>query len=286
MTICTVNGPLSAEIRRGTGQIISLALDGTEFMHPGGRKGVPPNGWSNSEIIMWPIVGPAADDTLWLDDDGSSDRAALVAEYQKRTGREPLRGKVPYHLTQHGIARWLKPHQIYAGTAKAAVEYLYDPSIEVVGEKSPYPLRWPHKTILRKTIELLQDGIVKVDLTVENLDARTQRFQHGWDPSFTRMGEDKEELLYGDRWHAFDELGDDKTWVGAGRMMYRRGMKSVRVEHRFPSSAVWRNGNQVCLEMFTGGMVKDANDVYPAKFVALAPGERYMQTAYLELRRV
>src|SRR3989344_4046253 len=71
---------LRAVINPRNGQLVNLSLDNLEFFYDGGRPHWGGRGWSNSEIVPYPIFGP-------------------VDNYSVRVGGQK------FILDQHGISR-------------------------------------------------------------------------------------------------------------------------------------------------------------------------------------
>ena len=75
-------GDVHARVNPVNGQLVGLSLEGTEYLHDGRVDSYDGKGWKNSEIVPYPIFGPAQNQKVIV-------------------------GGRTFNLEQHGISRYL-----------------------------------------------------------------------------------------------------------------------------------------------------------------------------------
>lgn len=167
---------LRARVNLDNGQLVSLTRHDIEFLWGGGKPEHAktafernPHGWRNSEIAMFPIVGPAAGFMIQV-------------------------GNVSYPMDQHGIARNIRTCPIQLGgldTSSVTLIQEYEENSPVdnlkAGDSKPNPkaLRWPFSFKLEKEI-LIEGPNLTVTFYITNTsDSPTSMpYQFGWHPAF------------------------------------------------------------------------------------------------------
>ncbi len=154
-------GNLRARINRATSQLYSLEFGGNEFMWGGGKPEElktqeEKKGWQNSEIIMFPIVGPAKDNKITVD------------------GKD-------YPMGQHGIVRHLGFEQcVNSGDVAGYVqEYTEETKVQTHKGVSEFPFSYE----MYKSYILDADSIL-FKLEVKNTSEKNMCYAIGWHPAF------------------------------------------------------------------------------------------------------
>ena len=154
------NAGTTARINQQNKQLISLIRQGKDVMWKGGApEGYKPGfGWPNSEIMMFPIIGPAPN------------------------GEIAINGK-HFRMDKHGIARDL-PWQIADITPnQVAMAQTYEANTEVRSSKgviSTFPLSYG----LLKAYSINERGRLKFEIELENRSEEVLPFFMGWHPAF------------------------------------------------------------------------------------------------------
>lgn len=167
------SGITAAKVNLRNGQLFSLAQNGVEYMHPGGKPnatGDDRKGWGNSELAMFPVVGKAKEyeaagqvfpmaqhglvrHQLWLFCDATSESVFLEQIYQgelvRNTKYSPDNGE---HPDLQGVPYlFQKFYHVHDGfTAQF--------SIRNVGE-NPLPYDWGWHPAFAAS----EDAVVRVD---------------------------------------------------------------------------------------------------------------------------
>lgn len=182
MSLVTIKNEGLSASTDSDGQLVSILLNGTEYMHGGGKPAELKDfrdklGWTNSEIIMFPIIGRPANGKVTAN------------------GRE-------YSMDAHGISRavpfviedvtstGITASQTCTALKKCTV--LNDERLSVLNPKYSHEksntryLEWM-PFMIEKTITV--DDAVQVELTVRNLSKRqTMPYRLGWHPAFRVQG--------------------------------------------------------------------------------------------------
>ncbi len=121
----------------------------------------PKNGWQNSEIIMFPIVGkaPGPENTIVIDGESFS-------------------------MSQHGLSRLL-PWKASFDPANSSLRLVqeYEAGQKVKNAKGEIS-EFPRSFRIVKTISIDDEGKVKVAIELENLSEKPLPFLVGWHPAF------------------------------------------------------------------------------------------------------
>ena len=167
------NKKISIEIFQG--QIINLKKESFEYFHGGGKSEESKNnldkkGWSNSEIIMFPIVGPAKEFCVNVDESSFSQ-------------------------DQHGVARILTFDEKKTSDKSICLTQTHDGKTLInnpkylPSNKRPKNLEWPFAYTLEKQINLSDDKVI-VTLTLINQSNEDMPYMLGWHPAFRVLGDD------------------------------------------------------------------------------------------------
>lgn len=158
-----LNGHMTALLNPESQQLCSLTCKGREWMHGAALPKalqLPHDalGWKQSELIMFPIVGPVKDNLL------------------------QVRG-VKYSMAQHGIARHLPWELTEHTNSLARFRQSYIAGTPVANSKIEAKLVWPFSYILEKTYELTESGI-RFSVAVKNQGLERMHYNVGWHPAF------------------------------------------------------------------------------------------------------
>lgn len=172
----------TAQVNPENGQLVSLVSGNVEYFHDGGKPLYHGPGWRNSEIIPFPIFGPADNQKVKV-------------------------GEKAFYLEQHGISRhtkenpFLPENQSKEDSLTLVQRYdgrkIPNPRYEP-GNGRPQFLNWLPYT-LEKRFELTDEGLT-CKLTLTNNSALTMPYMVGWHPAFKVFGEIKDgEFLDGNK---------------------------------------------------------------------------------------
>ncbi len=163
-------GNLSAEVNSANGQLVSLKCNGIEYFHNGGISSFDGSGWGNSEVVPFPIFGPADNYEVKL-------------------------GKNIYFLEQHGISRYtawnpfIPAQQEIMNTISLFQQYdgrkIGNPKFKP-GNGHPEMLNWLPYT-LEKKFELTNNGL-SCQLILTNDSDSEMSYMIGWHPAFKVFG--------------------------------------------------------------------------------------------------
>ena len=156
-------GNITARVNLESQQLCSLRCGNREWMHGASlpqSEQTPEDalGWKQSELIMFPIVGPVKDN--FLDMDG-----------------------IEYPMAQHGISRHLPWELIEHNGGMARFRQSYLAGTPVVNSKTEQKLVWPFSYRMEKTYEVTGSGL-KFTVTVRNESEAPMRYSTGWHPAF------------------------------------------------------------------------------------------------------
>jgi galactose mutarotase-like enzyme len=166
--ITLTRGGLIAIINADNQQLVSLKQGDTEYLHGGGKHPDSQTeqdkiGWGNSELVMFPIVGPAHKGVLELDEGAAA-------------------------LGQHGFARHIQWEQVSASDTAVRYRYSHRADAPIRNTKKPsdtepQTLTWPFPVLLEKLYELTSHGFT-AHFTIQNLGTKAMPYMLGWHPAF------------------------------------------------------------------------------------------------------
>lgn len=252
-------GTVVATVNLDNQQLVGLSLAEDEVLHGGGKpselKDAGDAGWPNSEIVMFPIIGPVKNNALVIDDDS-------------------------YPMAQHGIARHL-PWSVESYDAQSVTfVQRYDAYTPVENTKISMPLRWPFSYELRKRFVVDGSGL-KAEFVVINHSSRPMPYAFGWHPAF-RLTHDT--ILAGERL-AVEEVKALSVTRACEIMANEATFGLVRVISTLPFLAFWSppEGRLLCIEPVSrfqvwGGFERFENDEL------LAPGEQKEYVVEIKLK--
>ncbi len=264
---------LSARVNPENGQLVSLSLGIVDFFHNGGSPTWQGNGWSNSEIVPFPVFGP-------------------VKDYRVKVGDQE------FSLDQHGIARHTSPLPfIVQSTGENYVILLqeYDGK-DIVNSKfkpdsgRPERVKWLPYT-LEKSFRLIEDSLL-CELTITNQSKVEMPYMIAWHPAFNVLGFIKNNVF-------LDEAGKElvsleqviKASQGPKAALALEGINFIKYQDRKSSLGVnvssndysnvilWspgRDAGMVCIEHTSQLPVIKGQNYFSEskKFERLAPGEK------------
>ncbi|MBU1975264.1 MAG: hypothetical protein KKG59_02555 [Nanoarchaeota archaeon] len=184
------HGTIQGEVNPVNGQLVSLIFNGIEYFHDGGKSSFNGLGWGNSEIVPYPIFGPA-------------DNQEVKVDYKT------------FSLEQHGISRHTNENpfvpqvqeksNILTLVQKYSGQDISNPKYES-GNGRPEHLNWLPYT-LEKTFELTDKGLI-CKLTVTNNSEINMPYMIGWHPAFKVQGTVEEGEFVDDRGIKIATLAD------------------------------------------------------------------------------
>ena len=269
-------GDLSAEINTANGQLVSFMSSGSEYMHDGGFSSYTGPGWGNSEVVAFPIFGPADNQEVKI-------------------------GKNKYSLEQHGISRHtaenpFKPAKQKKKSAISLVQKYKGRKISnpkyKPGNGRPMTLNWLPYT-LEKVFELSKEGL-SCKLILTNDSDSEMPYMIGWHPAFKVFGSmDEGEFINEDGvcLATLEEVikqsaippEEALTINGLNSISYRNKNtgKGVKVSSKDFSDSImlWspaRDAGMLCIEHTSQLPVYDEQNYFgePKDFELLAPGEK------------
>lgn len=206
------NGGTSAEINLDNGQMFSLAHHDVDVMWNGGApEGMRcTNGWQNSEIVMFPIVGGALDNQLLVE--GKS-----------------------YPMGKHGLSRDLPwcvsgPYSGSIGNS-IAFQQSYRAYTEVKNKDGFFSI-FPKSFTLTKSYSIDEKGTLTFKLEVDSYSDNLP-FAVGWHPAI-RTGKDS----------TFDVIGTKDDMFPVKAVMFPIGI----VNKSKGNVLVYDNSNMVILK--------------------------------------
>jgi len=164
MTLLTITSEqLIASINSDNQQLVSLTYNGKELLHGGGRPGSEQQpedrkGWAQTELVMFPIVGPARDNKLFVN--GTT-----------------------YPMGQHGISRHLPWNQVEKTRSSILYVQEYLANTPVPNSKLPTPMSWPSSFRITKKYSL-EYNTLTASFTITNIGEAPMQFMFGWHPAF------------------------------------------------------------------------------------------------------
>ncbi|MBW2991362.1 hypothetical protein KY348_06710 [Candidatus Woesearchaeota archaeon] len=175
-------GGISVQVSRTDGQIVGISKDRVQFMHGGGlldllKTEEDKKGWQNSEIVMFPVVGP-------------------VKDYQVQIGKDT------HPMDQHGISRILGFGNINVQPNMAFLTQIHDgktllPNPKHEKDKTrPESLDWPFRYKLNKIIYPESEEILKVRFYLKGPNKKNMPYMLGWHPAFKMHGPASEGVFY------------------------------------------------------------------------------------------
>ncbi|MDE1856989.1 MAG: hypothetical protein KGH98_02800 [Candidatus Micrarchaeota archaeon] len=214
---------LAALINPHNSQMYSLKSGGVEVMWGGGGPGEKPaKGWPSSEIVMFPIVGPAPKERIRVN------------------------GKA-YPMSQHGIARDLPWEIVEQKPNSVTMVQVYEAGGRVTGKKgavSEFPISYR----LTKTYSI-DNGALNFNLVVENTGENDMPYAVGWHPTFRALENSFVEVRNG---HDFvgsapieriaEAGGNVMVFEKSNRVVYATPEFHVVMEHDFGILQLWNKG--------------------------------------------
>lgn len=197
------SGDLRAKVNPINGQLFSLTRGEVEFFHGAGGSAPVANGWSNSEIVCFPVFGS-------------------VREYIAQVGNNV------FALDKHGIARCTDGNPFMNCLPERdslSLDQIYDGS-PVRNPKSPVnaqpaQLTWLPYT-LAKTFQVGPNGLT-CDLRLTNDSGEIMPYIFGWHPAFRVLGDVESGVFFDESSERVATLAD----VVAASTDRRRGVYQV-----------------------------------------------------------
>lgn len=244
------------------GEIVGLKKGAIQILHGGGKddkfkEGTDSLGWKRSEILMFPIVGPARDYVLYVDDCETLKEVAM---------------------DQHGISRYI-PFRIASISRKSISliqEYVSDTQIinlkysKTEDNGHPETISWPYSFSIEKNISLHSiknhddfagySGFVDIEFHITNKSENIMPFMFGFHPAFRTYGNEGNIIIeHGDSAKdiPFDGfLGKDITLFNrnTGDIFFRNSKIHFRMHHTFGNTMVWSPKGAaeiICIEPVT-----------------------------------
>lgn len=254
-------------------QLASLRYDDWQYMHGGGRteeskSDSDKRGWSNSEIIMFPVVGPVKDSQVLVD--GES-----------------------YPMGQHGISRYLPFEEINHNktTAVFCQKYVANTPVLNPKDKGPKEFTWPFSFNIKKKYNANRDGVLTVNFSITNTSDRPMPYQFGWHPAFRTLGDNtKNAQIYvlgaSEDNCPLDSIRSDigiAKKIEHGTVCYQNQDKSIELTSDMGKTMIWSpsGSDLVCLEPVTKLPVEPFDDFTDMRLIK--PGKKVMYQVSIRL---
>ena len=269
------HGSLKAEVNPENGQLVSFSSNGIEYFHDGGKPSFEGSGWRNSEVVPYPLFGPA-------------------------DKQEVKVGEKVFSLEQHGISRHTKENsfllinqennniltliQSYDGRDINNPKYKH-------GNGHPEYMNWLPYT-LEKTFKLTDEGIV-CQLKLTNNSDVVMPYMIGWHPAFKVLGSVDEGEFLNNNGMCIATLEEviSQSIIPPEEALTLKGINSVTYRNKNNGEGVRVSSNDfsnnimlwspdydagmICIEHTSQLPVYYGQKYFeePAKFESLAPGE-------------
>lgn len=154
------NGDVSIGVDEKSKQLVSINYKGLEYFHGGGAKDFKGDSWGNSEIICFPIFGPAKDGVVFL------------------KGRK-------FNLGQHGISRHIPFEIVRSSKDFIELKQTYDGQpIKNTRQKQGEPefLDWFNYDLTKK-FSVLEDSVL-CEFKLKNTSEEEFPYIIAWHPGF------------------------------------------------------------------------------------------------------
>jgi len=164
------NGKLTAAINSENQQLVQLKLGDREYLHGGGlpaslQQEEDKLGWAQTEIVMFPVVGPSRDNKLFIEG-----------------GEHPM--------AQHGIVRYREWELIEQTAQLVRYHQKYVAGTPIQTSRLKDSLTWPFSFEIEKTYALLATKLVAT-FVIHNMSKTEMPFQLGWHPAFRLPTDDR-----------------------------------------------------------------------------------------------
>jgi galactose mutarotase-like enzyme len=269
------HGSLKGVVNPENGQLVSFISNGIEYFHDGGKSSFEGPGWRNSEIVPYPIFGPA-------------------------DNHEVKVGEKVFSLEQHGISRHTKENSFLPNNQEKnnilTLVQRYDgrdinnPKYEP-SNGHPEHLNWFPYT-LEKTFELTNEGLV-CQLKLTNDSDIDMPYMIGWHPAFKVLGNVDEGEFLNDSGICIATLEEviSRSIIPPEEALTKKGINSVTYRNKNTGQGVkvssndfsnnimlWSPGydtGMLCIEHTSQLPVYDGQKYFeePNKFESFAPGE-------------
>lgn len=245
------SGDSKAEILDG--KLVGFENNGIQYIHGGGKPDnlktpEDENGWQDSEIIMFPVVGIAA-------------------------GHKVKIGDSYFKHSLHGISQFLE----FKETRKegAYVEFIqhYDGKTPLKNPEykknrnCPECLEWPFEFEIKKSIKL-REGELRVGIYLTNKSKKDMPYMLGFHPAFKVLGNPNfGAFVESKKKYALEEIVKDSDTVGAffmkgiNHIFYKNDDKTIEVlSKNFDDMMIWSpgmNSGMFCIEPLTNLPARD-----------------------------
>lgn len=233
--VLKIQDGLTAKINSLNEQLYSLAK-GKEYMWGGGtpeklkrpEENPEAGGWQNSEIIMFPIVGPVKDNQITVDG-------------------------LQYPMGQHGIARYIKNELKSQFNDRVIFKQIYTAKSPVKSPKGEFS--FPFSYELEKQYRLKDDSLEFV-IKVKNTSDKPMPYAIGWHPAFRIFGDESDIYIQTktDK-HPLSKIKElSKTSAlilpGTKELKYVSGNTEIGVSSTLEHTMIWSPCDQpfICIE--------------------------------------
>lgn len=225
-----IKGDLKIGVNSKTGQLCSICKDHVEFMWGGGRPDKyktdidrNPNGWNNSNLIMFPLVGPSENGKIKV-------------------------GKKEYEMGQHGIARHLDA-EVHKVGDEIFVLQKYMPA----NNESEFPFSF----YLDARYSLNKESVL-AEFNIKNKSNNEIPCSLGWHPAF--YAEKKgiiTDISNNNDKYTLDDIFKEKTLLleDSYIVTYSDKKREIELKHNLGNTMVWSKEEApvfVCIEPVTG----------------------------------
>ncbi len=222
------NGGTTARINTENMQLFSLVRKGIDVMWSGGAPEnlKPSQGWQNSEIIMFPIVGDSINGHVVI-------------------------GNKQYPMAKHGISRDLEWQVEYEENDRVAMVQVYEGGTQVKSKKNEISV-FPNSYVMQKEYSITATGKLIFRVAVDNKSNETLPYAIGWHPAFVTPLETSAAIEILTYIKEPESIGLDKIQKSDGNVMlfekvfnviYKHPNFSVILSHGFKwGTQLWNRG--------------------------------------------
>lgn len=251
-------GGTVASVNLANGQLCGLRRGDTDVMWHGGGvpagQQKPERGWDNSEIVMFPIVGRAPNDQIFVDG-------------------------IPFPMTQHGLSRNLPWLVLKSARDSIELVQVYEAGQRVESKKGPSV--FPRSFTLKKSFSFDDNDDLRYAIEIENLSSLPLPFSAGIHPAFPTFGLGDVSFGYASPRFSLDVIqrSDGNVIVAEtpnSIIIYRAPPFDVELIHDFEKGQVWNRGEgYIALEPTTAvSLSRPGNPISPLADLSEQPGYR------------
>jgi len=267
LTLKIEYGTTAAEFNLENSQLFSLKRNGVDVMWPGGapKADRPKEGWQNSWIKMFPVVGLPLEGRLLID-----------GTY--------------YPMAQHGIARDLPFKAVQSDPKSVTFEQVYEGGQKVLSSKGTVSL-FPRSYRLTQTYTVGW-GVLGFASTLENTSEKDLPYATGEHPAFIALEHSTIEILRREKTirevsleNVREADGNVLEFPDNATVIYRTPAFQLMLNHQFGNTQIWHKEKCVAIEPITNfSLSRHPNS--QENYKLLRRGEKITHSGIIDIRTV